>query len=145
MGDGTGIQWTDATKQCSRCGAVKPRSAFSSDKSRVDGLAYWCRDCRNERARSCYEPKGRPSRRGWLAPVRDGDRKQARRRINYLVEQGLLPRADDEPCVDCFDMLPTPGGRHEYDHAWGYDGENQLRVEPVCQRCHRNREEARRG
>lgn len=78
---------------------------------------------------------------GWCAPTRDGDRRQARRRVNYLVEQGRIPRAEDLPCIDCADETPG-GGRHEYDHAKGYDGENQLYVEPVC---HRNREEARRG
>lgn len=34
---------------------------------------------------------------------------------------------------------------HEYDHANGYDGENQLYVEPVCTTCHHAREEARGG
>lgn len=145
MGDRSKIEWTDATKTCVRCGELKPVEGFARDRSRPDGLTYWCRDCRNSRARALYEPKGHPGRRGWLAAVRNGDKKQARRRINYLVEQGLIPRPDDLPCVDCADMLLSDGGRHEYDHARGYDGEDQLYVEPVCQRCHRNREEVRHG
>lgn len=143
MGDRSAIEWTEATKRCSNCGDYKPRSEFGRDRSRPDGLTYWCRGCKNARSRERYVKKGHPGRRGWLAPVRDGDKKQARRRVNYLVEQGLIPHPDDVPCADCVDMLLTPGGRHEYDHARGYDGKNQLYVEAVCQRCHRNREELR--
>jgi len=72
--------------------------------------------------------------------------KQARRRINYLVEQGLIPHPNDLPCLDCGDMLfVRESSRHEYDHAKGYEGAEQLYVEPVCSRCHHNREEARFG
>jgi hypothetical protein len=88
----------------------------------------------------------RPRRsHGWLKPIRDGDKLQARRRVNYLVEQGRIPRPDDLPCMDCADEVFSTRTRHEYDHAKGYDGENQLYVEPVCTRCHRSREEARCG
>jgi hypothetical protein len=66
----------------------------------------------------------------------------------------VLLRASDWVDLICFHgpdgtLAASPtiqsgwGGRHEYDHADGYDGDNQLRVEPVCQRCHRNREELR--
>jgi hypothetical protein len=144
MGDRSAIEWTDA-KACAHCGVTKAPAAFARDRSRPDGLTYWCRECRNARGRASYDPKGPPGRRGWLAATRDGDGKQARRRVNYLVEQGLLSPPGDEPCWDCADMSLHDGGPHEYDHARGYDGENQLYVEPVCQRCHQNREEARRG
>ena len=70
---------------------------------------------------------------------------QARRRINYLVETGKIPRPAELPCVDCCDEVFLKEYRHEYDHAHGYNGENQLYVEPVCSRCHHAREEARRG
>ena len=142
MGDKSAIQWTDGKTCGGPCGEAKPLAAFAQDASRPDGHTYWCRECRNARSRERYIRKGHPGRRGWLAATRDGDRRQARRRVNYLVEQGLIPRPDELPCVECADMLLTDGGRHEYDHARGYDGENQLYVEPVCQRCHRNREEA---
>lgn len=139
----TGIQGTDA-KRCSKCEQEKPRSAFQKDSSRADGLMYWCSDCRNARSRALYAPRPRKPR-GWLTPTRDGDKLQARRRINYLVEQGRIPHPDDLPCMDCADEVFVNHYRHEYDHARGYDGENQLYVEPVCSRCHHAREEARRG
>jgi len=133
----TGIQWTDAT--CAKCGASL------TNENRVEVGRNLCKPCKNAAVRARYVKRPHPGRRGWLAPTRDGDRKQARRRVNYLVEQGLIPHPNDLPCLDCGDMVFTDRPRHEYDHARGYDGENQLYVEPVCARCHRAREEARRG
>lgn len=46
--------------------------------------------------------------------------------------------------MDCADEVYLRRYRHEYDHALGYDGVNQLYVEAVCSRCHHNREDARR-
>lgn len=137
MSEHSAIGWTNAT--CRPCGAIL------TDENRVERGRRLCKTCRSVRQRAAYVKKGHPGRRGWLTPIRDGDKKQARRRINYLVEQGFLPCAADVSCTDCADHLPEPGGRHEYDHALGYDGVNQLYAEVVCQRCHRNREELRCG
>ena len=147
MGDKTPIEWTDATwrRTCSRCERSLPHEAFFKDNSRADGVSYVCRECKNATARASYEKKGPPGRRGWVTPTRDGDKLQARRRVNYLVEQGLIPPPDDLPCFDCADGVFSRDYRHEYDHARGYDGENQLYVEPVCSKCHHNREDARHG
>lgn len=147
MSDGTQIQWTDATwrRECSACRRALPREAFFVDRSRPGGVSFVCRECRNTKARARYIKKGRPGRRGWLVATRDGDKRQARRRVNYLVEKGLIPHPDALPCMDCADSVFTDRLRHEYDHARGYDGDNQLYVEPVCSRCHHAREEARHG
>jgi hypothetical protein len=142
MGDKTGISWTDAT--CSACLQSKPLEAFASDRTHANGRTSVCRKCRNARARAKYQPKPR-KRHGWLKPTRDGDKKQARRRVNYLVEQRRIPHPNDLPCIDCGDEQGFDSARHEYDHAKGYDGENQLYVEPVCTVCHHSREEARHG
>lgn len=146
MSTGTSIEWTDDKwrRRCSSCAQELPRAAFASDRSRSEGLSFICRACRNARARAQYVPREKKLR-GWLVPVRDGDKRQARRRVNYLVEQGRIPHPDELPCRDCCDEVFTGSYRHEYDHARGYDGENQLYVEAVCSRCHHNREEARRG
>jgi hypothetical protein len=137
VGDQSSIAWTDAT--CRPCGAVL------NNVNTVELGRRLCKPCKNARQRTAYIKRGRPGRRGWLAATRDGDKLQARRRVNYLVEQGIIPRAEDLPCFDCADEVFSRRYRHEYDHARGYDGENQLYVEPVCAKCHRNREEARRG
>jgi hypothetical protein len=130
-------------KWCTACKTHHPVSAFGRDRTRGDGLAASCLASRRVKVR---KPQlGRPGRRGWQAPARDGDKRQARRRVNYLVERGLILRPDDLPCMDCGDEVFVNRYRHEYDHARGYDGENQLYVEPVCSKCHRNREDARHG
>lgn len=135
-----GIAWTEQ-KRCTACKATHPRSSFGRDATRGDGLAASCLASRRVKVRT---PRTTFKRHGWLTETRDGDKKQARRRVNYLVEQGRIPHPNALPCVDC----GHHGGgerRHEYDHARGYDGENQLYVEAVCSRCHHAREEARRG
>ena len=132
--DKSSIEWTEAT--CRSC------RVMLTTENRVEPGRLLCKKCKNKRMRLAYIPKGPPGRRGWLVPTRDGDKKQARRRINYLVEQGLIPRPDDLPCMDCADEIFSKQSRHEYDHARGYDSENQLYVEPVCARCHRQRGEA---
>jgi hypothetical protein len=168
MSDKSKIEWTDATwqtitaakrigiseseyvrqlssgkKWCTACRDWHPRDQFGKDASRGDGLASKClasKRCVTKRAAPTARKK-----RGWMAAVRDGDKKQARRRINYLVETKAIPHPDDLPCVDCLDEIFLNTYRHEYDHARGYDGENQFYVEPVCSRCHHNREQARHG
>lgn len=137
MGDRSKIEWCDAT--CRPCGARL------TPENRVEPGRRICRTCRNAWVRSRYVRRGPPPRRGWQVPARDGDKKQARRRVNYLVEQGLIPKPADLPCMDCADSVFSHDYRHEYDHYAGYDGPNQLLVEVVCSKCHRNREAARRG
>ncbi|WDL99756.1 hypothetical protein [Alicyclobacillus sp. ALC3] len=131
-------------KYCWKCQQWMARGEFNADKSKSDGLKAVCRICARKTGRESYVPRSR-KRRGFIAKVRNGDKLQARRRVNYLVEQGLIPHPDDLPCIDCGDELFIGEYRHEYDHARGYDGENQLYVEPVCSRCHHAREEARRN
>lgn len=73
-------------------------------------------------------------------PARDGDKVQARARVNTQVQHGLRPHPNTLPCVDCGHVW-TPGGRrHEYDHHQGYAAEHHEDVEPVCVRCHKKRD-----
>jgi len=138
----TGIEWTGATKRCSDCKQVKPRAAFFADRTRADGLSYRCRDCRNGAARSRYIKRGRPERSGPPpAQARDGDKKQARRRVNVLVRTQRLPHANTVACADCGHT--GTDRRHEYDHRNGYGAAHHLDVEVVCSRCHRQRERVR--
>lgn len=145
MSDKSTIEWTDATKQCSSCNETKPVSAFAKDRSRSDGLTYRCRACRNAGARGSYSPKERPaSGRRFVAP-RDGDVRQARRRVNHLVDVGILPDPNTVPCVDCGHVYAEGERRHEYDHHLGYTAEHHEDVEPVCTTCHHAREDLRRA
>lgn len=137
-------------KYCTTCKRWHERSAFGVDATRYDGLDPHCLKSRHT---------GRP--RGWSArpkinpltgrpgpvpkPRRDGDKKQARARVNVLVRRGELPRPNDVPCVDCGHEWSPGERRHEYDHHRGYAAEHHLDVEAVCSTCHHRREKGRSG
>lgn len=136
-----------ATKYCTGCRAWHPLEDFGVDRSRTSGRSATCKVAR---ARKYLPRMPRPvmevGRR--FVAARDGDKRQARRRVNYLVEQGLLPRPYAVPCVDCGDF--NSERRHEYDHHRGYAAEHHEHVEAVCSKCHHSRElkraeEARRA
>lgn len=131
-------------KWCSGCKFKHPTTAFGKDASRGDGLAAQCLEFRRVFSKERYVRKPK-TLRGWMVPTRNGDKKQARRRVNYLVEQKRIPHPDELPCFDCADSIYLRSYRHEYDHAKGYEGVDQLYVEPVCSKCHHNREDYRRA
>lgn len=74
-------------------------------------------------------------------PPRDGDKVQARQRINVEVRTGRRAHPDSLPCVDCGHT--GNDRRHEYDHHFGYAAEHHYDVEPVCSKCHHARDDAR--
>ena len=128
-------------KHCLRCRPLHPRSEFAKDRSRGDGLTPACRASRNRNSRERYTPRPRPPvGRSFVAP-RDGDKLQARRRINYFVESGILPHPNTLACVDCGHLWSEGERRHEYDHHLGYAAEHHEQVESVCSHCHHERSE----
>ena len=42
----------EPTKACTKCGVVKPHSAFSKHRLSKDGHAYQCKECGNRRAKA---------------------------------------------------------------------------------------------
>jgi len=132
-------------KWCTTCKRWLAVSSFGSDASRGDGRKANCRDCANEIARSSYFPRPRPKPGRAFVPARDNDKKQARRRVNHLVDVGILPRPNDLPCKDCGHRHTRGGMRHEYDHFRGYHSDHHEDVEAVCVSCHRERERQRNG
>lgn len=76
-------------------------------------------------------------------PARDGDKQQARQRINVEVRSGRRPHPNSLPCVDCGHAWAPGERRHEYDHHLGYAAQHHLDVEPVCTTCHAQRDNAR--
>jgi len=130
-------------KWCGGCSEFVSNSLFGKDASRYDGLASQCLGCRRARTRELYIPKPKVDRRGRrYVAARDGDKKQARRRVNHLADIGVIPRAGDTPCVDCGDVSCVK--RHEFDHYLGYSAAHHESVEVVCSRCHSKREMDRR-
>lgn len=130
-------------KWCFRGKHWRRRKLFRTDSSRYDGLYPVCAGCRNSNNRKKYVPCPRPSKGRSFVPARDGDKLQARRRINYFVEAGIIPRPDDLPCHDCNHF--GNDRRHEYDHYLGYAAVNHEKVQAVCDECHCKREKVRRG
>lgn len=127
-------------KWCTACKSLHPAGNFGRDSSRGDGLAACCLASRRVKVRAVRRKTGP---RGWIAPTRAGDKKQARRRVNYLVEQGRLANPNTVPCADCGHIGSGP--RHEYDHHSGYGPAHQLDVQAVCSSCHHTREATRRA
>lgn len=124
-------------KYCWRCKLMQARASFAIDRSRHDGLVASCRTSTNDASRKHYTPTLKPRRRHvWIKSGRDGDKKQARRRVNYLVERGRIPRPDALPCTDCGQRWKRGLPRHEYDHHKGYAAKHHLDVQAVCRPCH---------
>jgi len=73
---------------------------------------------------------------------RDGDKRQARRRINVEVREGRRPHPNTLPCADCGHVWQEGERRHEYDHYLGYGAEHHYDVESVCTVCHARRDGA---
>jgi len=139
-----GARMANGQKWCTRCRGWLPRCAFKSDLSRWDGLAASCGKCRRAIYTATYVRRSRVSKRGArFVPARDGDKFQARGRVNGLVTSGTLPAPDDIPCTDCGHEAGPGGRRHEYDHHLGYGAAHHDDVQAVCTTCHVKREIAR--
>jgi hypothetical protein len=130
-------------KWCTACRMFHEVSRFAKDLHRGDGLSSICAESRNSTARQRYSPKERPKGRRFVE-ARDGDKEQARGRVNHLVNIGLLSNPNDLPCTDC-GHTDVKERRHEYDHYLGYEAKHHEDVEPVCTLCHAKRDSKRAG
>ena len=116
-------------------------AAFGSDATQRDGIARSCFEWRRANHAKQYTP--RQNRRYGPLPYapRDGDKKQARQRINVEVRTGKRTHPNALACVDCGHIGSDK--RHEYDHFPGYAAKHHYDVEPVCTTCHHRREVSR--
>lgn len=78
-------------------------------------------------------------------PPRDGDKIQARQRINVEVRTGRRPHPNTLPCWDCGHVYKPSERRHEYDHYKGYAAQNHYKVQPVCTLCHAKRDSPKKA
>lgn len=115
-------------KKCTLCKRWKTIEEFHNDKSRHDGKACGCKECQRMmwRKRSMTGNK--------RIPRRDGDKRQASKRINSDVENGIRPNPNDLHCVMCGHKGNDK--RHEYHHVCGYEKEHHYDVMPFCSTCH---------
>lgn len=70
-----------------------------------------------------------------MAIGRDGDKVQARQRVNDEVKAGRRSHPNALPCTDCGHVWKKGERRHEYDHHLGYAAAHHLDVESVCSTC----------
>ncbi len=132
-------------KWCTACKDWHPTFAFALDRSRSDGLKASCTDADRLRYQRTYVRKVNPGPFGPRpAPARDGDKEQARRRVNVLVRTGRLAHPNTRPCADCGHVWAPGERRHEYDHFAGYGPDAHLLVEAVCTTHHAQRGVRRR-
>jgi hypothetical protein len=119
-------------------GAWHSISAFGRDANRYDGLTALCAEQRNSRSRSRYVPVPLDKRKRMGSPPfapRDGDKVQARQRINVLVRTGRKPHPNSIPCTDCGHKWKRGERRHVYDHYLGYAAAHHYNVQSVCMLC----------
>ena len=132
-----------AVKRCSRCGRVKPLTAFTPAKHCRDGYRGQCRACRAAymrqwRRRNLVYARAKARRqnrrrREWLIAYRrnpDRQFKQAVRNLTYwAVQVGLLPRKDR--CERC-----GAGGKGVRLNRHHPDYSDPLRIVWLCTSCH---------
>jgi hypothetical protein len=127
----SGLKW------CSACRSWLQSDCFGKDKSSFDGKNSRCKICQRALYQKRYKPipiEQRKPRGFTTKPSRDGDKNQARAKVNYAVTCNKLPHARNVPCFDCGHI--GSDRLHEYDHYKGYDAINHLEVECVCVPCH---------
>jgi len=129
-----GLKW------CTNCKEWHDRGAFKIDASRLDGLTAGCSESRNASKRARYEPVPLHARKRMGPPPnapRDGDKAQARHRVNVEIRTGRRARANDRPCANCGHIWKPGEHRHEYHHHRGYGAAHHYDVIVVCVPCHR--------
>ena len=124
-------------KRCILCKTWKCADDFTSDKSRTDGLDSRCRPCKKAYNRNKYTPIPLENRKPVGPPQivkRDGDKRQARARINHDIVAGIRPDPNDLFCSLCGHKGSEL--RHEYHHGMGYAPSHHNDVLPLCSTCH---------
>ena len=131
-------------RHCYACQQWRVSTEFSIDRSRWDGSARICSLCMKQRSQQRYIRKRPPRQSGPQPhPPRDGDKRQARHRVNQLVLWRKLPHPNALPCVDCGHIWHEGERRHEYDHYLGYAAAHHEDVQVVCSSCHHQRDDPR--
>lgn len=135
-----GLKW------CFVCKSFQHRNFFNDCSTASDGKDNKCKMCSRKAWRQRYKPipieQQKP--RGFPPhPSRDGDKQQARNKVNREVTKGNLAHASTVACTDCGHLGSDK--LHEYDHHRGYAAINHLEVQAVCVPCHVERERQRRN
>lgn len=135
------------TKRCPVCKKILPKSDFSKNHSRYDGLQTYCKSCFNIYRKQHYN-KNKHRYSKWIA-----DKKKELKQ-KYLLEKSK------SICCDCGISYPDEPWLMEYDHKSGNKIANVSKIvregstkkiqqeidkcDIVCVLCHRRRT-AKRG
>ena len=130
-------------KRCPKCGEVKDRAEYQSNRARSDGLQRICADCQRAYVRDHYLR----NRDYYLAKAQKSNRAHAAR------DRSLPRELKSRPCLDCGRSYPA--WVMEFDHVTGqklFSLGTELRnrradmllaeaakCEVVCSNCHRDR------
>jgi hypothetical protein len=120
-------------KTCARCNQEKPRADFHREVRKADGLAAWCKACKNtHRLDSIKEKLQDPT-------STESIRKKVYAQVAQALANGTLVKP--EKCPSCkLKVKPSElqGHHHDYDKP--------LDVEWVCRQCHiKQHKEEREG
>jgi hypothetical protein len=127
----------EGLKRCTCCKVWHSVGEYGIDRSRFDRRSPKCKTCAAQLRKRRYtpvHPDFRKPKGPTLFPNRNGDKRQARIRVNQLVRRGAIPAPSDLPCALCGHIKNDL--RHEYHHHKGYAPEHHTTVIPVCSRCH---------
>lgn len=130
-------------KSCFLCRNWLPLALFNAEKSRTDGLHPKCKECQSKFSKSRYvsaDVRGRKPMGPTPKPSIDGDKLQARHKVNLSIKKGLIKNPNDIPCAKCGHI--GTDSRHEYHHYQGYSAVHHLSVISLCVRCHRHEDKA---
>lgn len=130
---------SQGTKTCSRCKLTKSVDEFPKNKSKKDGLSYYCKICQRVYTSSHYSNN------------KEYYVKRAKKR-NQKVFEKVKKIKENTPCADCGKKYPYYV--MDFDHQFGKKftisssckavSEKKLReeikkCEVVCSNCHRER------
>ena len=116
-------------KRCPKCDTDKPKSEFSKDARRKDGLQCYCKACNADYKRS---PVGKASHRrnSIKMRVKYPEKMKARSAVRHAVRADRIPRPSTLTCT-----CGKPA--EEYHHFAGYDDpEDWFNIDPYCRPCH---------
>jgi hypothetical protein len=138
----------DEQQRCSRCGEIKPATAFSWRRRAKGQRDTFCRPCRSAYGREHYEAH----RQRYIDQAAESKRRLTLERTLYLLDY-----FKSHPCVDCGELDPVV---LEFDHlrdksftigqalsrkGWANILAEMEKCEVVCANCHRRRTAVRRG
>ena len=125
------------TKRCSKCGDTKPISMFHKNRTRPDGLDYWCKECRKQ-----YYASHREDKLEYNKQYRATHKKEMQQYMKqyYASPKGKMVRAkaDARKRGLGFELLyPPPMEYFRYPHNFCFHHVNDTYVVCIPTRLHK--------